>query len=235
MPIRKIYFQLPEYSKNYQDRSDFLFETNYITEYYSRHIKKDKFTYEKANKLLIYPDSDTLDVKYEELFKSVSCYLPNRYEEISVLNGHDRADKIIDLIVISSMNLDDKMAGFHEAILEITDSFKENGYLNIWEFHARTIKGLGKLILECELNQEKFLLSLVVREKQNEIYRAKILEEKPDSLCYHHKFDKLLIDGEKIIIPDRVGGVCYEIRMEYLKHALNKASQPTPKNGATEL
>lgn len=221
MPIRKIYFQIHEDSINQSHESDFCFHTYFVTEYLSRIIAKDKLKYKTANKLLIYIDSPVSEVAYEEMFKSIRIYSQFKFNEIGCLSNDDNIEVLLKIIQSSTNEAEELVPGLSKAINQSICAFKNSLYKNVWKFHQRTIKELGKISLECELNVNNFILSLVVTNKQSEIYRKEIMKELPDSLCYHHKFNKLVIDGENIIVPDRMDGVLYKTTVTNLQKVIN--------------
>lgn len=211
MPIRKIYFQISEKSENYSHRSDLLFETYFITEYFSREIIKHKFRLQNATLFLIHIDSETCSIEYQETFKSLHCYLTGSYQDIDSHSGTARTEKILELLLQAAAVANSQIPGFLSAITDTAFKFRNDTYLNRWVFHKKTIRGIGSAALECELTCEKFILDFIITNKSGEIFKKTILETKPDSLCYHHKFGKIEAKDNSIVIPDRFSGVLFEI------------------------
>ena len=222
MPIRKLYFQIHENSINQPHESDFCFHTYFVTEYLSRVISKEKLEYKTTNKLLIYIDSPTSEINYEEIFRSLSVYDQVNYNSIGDLNEKVNVETILKIIQTSADRLEELVAGISKVVSRAINDFKKDSYKNIWNFHQRTLKNLGEVNLECELNANNFILSLVATNKDQEIYRKELLKELPDSLCYHHKFNKMSIDGETITIPDRMSGILYQTTVTELQEAINE-------------
>ena len=54
-----------------------------------------------------------------------------------------------------------------------------------------------------KLNKDNFILYFIVLDKGRELYRKEILKELPDSLCYHHKFNKLKVENDFISVQDK--------------------------------
>ena len=181
MPLKKIYFQIDEDSENYPKDSEFSFETNYITEYISRDIAKEKYKYKNAIKLIIYVDSNKQNIEYEDLFKSIICHLPIKYKDIDYHVGERRTEKILEQLLIASNITEQYTPGITDKIRESIARFIDDKYKNIWVFHQRTIKGIGKVILECELNKNNFILYFLLKINGTEVFREEIIREMPDS------------------------------------------------------
>jgi len=201
--INKFYFQLGDEKYSVKERSDFLFETYYITEYVSKLVKKEKLAYEKANKVLIYLEEDKSGIDYSEMFKSVCVNIKDEYLPPSVHNQSERVDWVLGKLRKAGELLNKSIPKISASIESSLKLFEGDSYRNIWNFHSRTIKPLGKIQLECELNKDNFILNFVVLDKGRELYRKEILKELPDSLCYHHKFNKLKVENDVISVPDR--------------------------------
>ena len=221
MPIRKIYFQIHEDSINQSHESDFCFHTYFVTEYLSRIIAKKKLKYKTANQLLIYIDSPVDEITYEEMFKSISIHNQVNYTEIGDLGENKNVETLLKIIQSSADGVENLVNGISKSVKGAIYDFKNSSFKNIWNFHQRTLKELGKINLECELNVNNFILSLVITNKDQEIYRKELLKELPDSLCYHHKFNKMSIDSEKITIPDRMDGILYQTTITKLRETIN--------------
>jgi hypothetical protein len=148
--INKFYFQLGDERYSTKERSDFLFETYYITEYVSRLIKKEKYIYEKANKILIYLGEDELDIDYSEIFKSVCVKLKDEYLPPSCHNQSERVEWVLGKLNKAGILLNKSIPKISGSIDCSLKQFKGKLYRNIWKFHSRKIKSLGEIQLECE-------------------------------------------------------------------------------------
>lgn len=211
MTIRKIYLQINEEGANYSARSDFDFEVFFITEYISRDLYKNKFKYEDVDKLVVYIESPKPDIVHDKLFKSLDYTSTMSYMEISRLDGHERIDKILELIEIAGSAYEFFMPGIRQVIHESIESFRNSGYKNIWLFKRKRVAAVGNLELICELNREMFTLTLVARNKSDEIFRKEILKTLPSSIIYHHKFKDILVDENNIVVTDRFDKPLYQV------------------------
>lgn len=221
MAINKFYFQLDKNRYSTKEGSDFLFETYYITEYISRLIRKERFVYEKANKVLIYLGSEVSDIDCSEMFKCVYVNLNDEYLPPSSHSDSERVEWVLDKLRKSGMLLDNYIPKFSESMNRSLREFVGDLCRNVWVFHSKRVKPLGKVQLECELNRDNFILYFVVRGNETELFRKEILKTLPDSLCYHHKFNKLKVENGIILVPDRSNikpGCLFSISINSLVH-----------------
>lgn len=217
MTIKKIYLQIDDKGENYGCNSDFLFETNFITEYLSRDIGKLKFVYSKSNKLTVYIEAGRNAVEYSDVFKSLRCYMEQSYSDISELKFEERTEKILEVIEASAKLYEKVVSGLGEAIVNSAQSFRENNYKNVWLHNKRRIKGVGDAKLICELSRENFYLDFVIENKFGDvIYHKRLLTEMPDSLCYHHKFKNIQLHGDNVVVVDRAEKIFFEKKIKTL-------------------
>lgn len=202
--IKKLYLQLDTSSSHYHEKaSSFVNETNFITEYISRDIAKLKLKYEKANQLIIEIDSKIEEAKYHKTFTTVGCCIFSEYEELEKLNETQWNENILTKIKEAVDLYKPLMPSLVPVIHGSIDAFREGSYENIWLFKKRRITGIGTAKLICELDREQFVLSLVIENKTEEVYRKIILKELPDSLSYHHRFKDIKIEKDNIYVIDR--------------------------------
>ena len=202
------------YSDNDDNLGLLATETNYITDYISRYIRQDKEHKEqfkgldnkdKIKKLIVCLDSQKHEIiKYNEA-KSLKYKMPDSYDEIRILRGVSRAEKVLEKIAKSTNAFEEYIPGIKKIILEAIDSFKEAGYRDIWIHQKRRLKGIGTAKLICELTMYEFTLDFVVENKENQIiYKQRMMTTPPDSLCYHSYFKTLKIDEKNINIVERI-------------------------------
>ena len=216
MTISKLYLAINEDSELYSAQSDFDFEVSFITEYISKIIKKNKFKYEDAIKLIIYIDSGNKGIEYKPMFNVLVYNTTFSYLDVKQLDGHDRTEKILDLIKFASSKYETYIPGIKKAILEAIELFKNNSYKNIWLFKKKQISGVGQAELICELDRQFFTLTLLIINKENVIYRKEILRTKPSSIIYNHRFKDILIKGSNIVVVDKFDEPLYQISISDL-------------------
>lgn len=191
----------------------FSFETfyieRYIQTYFTHHKKfKDKFKNVEKNKKIIeletvaYKEKNRV-VKYDTS-RIMSCHTTDKYEDILPLRGTKRADKILEIISTSANEFEKYIPGVKEVFDEAIDSFKQAGYKNIWVHQKKKLKGVGTVKLICELTMFEFTLDLVVEDKEEEIYKKRLITTMPDSLFYHSSFKTLMVSDKEISVTDRI-------------------------------
>jgi len=211
MTISKIYLAIDQNGANYSAGSDLDFEVFFVSEYVSKDLCKNKFKYKEANKLITYIESTNQGVEYDKLFKTLDYKSTLSYLNISQLEGRERTEKILCLIEAAGSAYDNFIPGIRQAMLDSIDRFRNGGYKNVWLFKRKRIDLVRQVELICELDREMFTLTLVVKNKNTEIYRRDILKTKPSSVIYHHKFKDILVDENNIVIIDRFGKPIYQV------------------------
>jgi hypothetical protein len=228
MTINKLFIAINADSEQYAAQSDFDFEVAFITEYFSRIIKKSNFKYKDANKLIIRIDSSNDNIKYEPIFKTLTCNMSFSYLELKPLAGHTRTEKILDCLALASNKYEIFIPGIVKVIQASLMTFRNNGYKNIWLFKKKRISEIGQAELFCELDRQAFTLTLLISNKDRVIYRKEILKTKPSPIIYQHKFKDILVSGDLITIIDRFDEPLYQVLISnimQLKQLKGSASQ----------
>ena len=129
--------------------------------------------------------------------------MPYDYQNLVPLSGKDRTGKILEHLLSAASLADVHLPGILDITKQIILKFRSEQYSNRWLFNQKTIKNLGKVGLECELDKDNFSLCFFLKAKDRVIFKKMILETKPDSLCYHYQFNKLVIEDNYILVPSR--------------------------------
>lgn len=192
----------------------FSFESFYIARYIQRHLRRTpklkEITKSREKADRIYRLAVGINFKKEE-FKDFSSsnglfYQSTfNYTDIKNLNTAKRADKLLEVIIQALPSFETNIKGITEIITNIIKKFKEDNYINKWEYAKRRIKGVGSVRLINELTPLRFYLKMIIEDKnQNTLYSKTLLETMPDSLCYHHRYKSLTVTDDTIIVSQRI-------------------------------
>lgn len=90
----------------------------------------------------------------------------------------------------------------YQEIKEAVEEFRGSGYKNEWIHKKRLFRGMNGLRgwLKCKMDSQNFTLTLRLERKGTLLYESEILETKPDALFFHHMFNDLVVDGNKLIV-----------------------------------
>ncbi|WP_373033158.1 hypothetical protein [Sulfurovum sp.] len=218
--IKYIYLQTNQSKKSdLLDDRDFDLSLFHITEYISRDIYKQRYKYEKANKIVIEIDHAKEELLYQEMFKSITYNCTFSGEEMLALSRIEQREKILEILNISAKKVDKLIPGIKETIEDSISSFREGEYKNIWLFKKRRITGSGTAKLICELTVSEFILTLSVENKEgDEIYNKVLFKDDSDPfLSYNEKFKELKVDSDNILIFDKFDCVSFKIPLSEIK------------------
>jgi hypothetical protein len=103
------------------------------------------------------------------------------------------------------------------ALEEAITSFRSSGYRNVWIAFERAIR-VHKLraVLACELSIEHFTLRLQVSQGGVPLYDGEILRCDPDEVCFHHKFEDVVLEDGDLVVVARVGAPLFRLPLKGL-------------------
>lgn len=186
-------------------------ETFYIVMFLRSYLRKDK-TFKDLSKNINKENRITkififIDAPKNHLWvngKYVEYQITDTYDQIKLLRGINRANKILEIVSKSANEFEQYIPGIKESLNEAIDSFKQAGYRNIWIHQKKRLKGIGTVKLVCEISIFEFTLDVVVEKKDKEIYKKRLITTLPDSLFWHSMFKALIISEDEISVTDRI-------------------------------
>ena len=101
-----------------------------------------------------------------------------------------------------------------EFLLTKLKEFKDNNYLNEWEFKSKTFKEIGiRATLICRMTIDFFSLTLALERKKEVVFSKEILNTLPDEIIYHWQFKEIVLDGNEIKVLDEFGKAIYSLSL----------------------
>lgn len=106
----------------------------------------------------------------------------------------------------------------HQEIKDAVEEFRRSDYRNEWIHKKRLFRGMDGLRgwLKCKMDSEKFTLTLRLEKKGVVLYESEVLETKPDALCFHYRFNDLVVEGNKLIVTSRISTPLVELDLSQL-------------------
>ena len=201
------------------------FNTNFISDYLSRKVRKLKIDVPEFNMLYITVcKQPKLRHQFSSCFKSLEVYLPFSQEDMDNLTRITNFTERIE----AYLSLYEK--GYHlaneycdipvEKLLDINQQFREEGYRREWLFKKKIIKEYGIYVFfRCYFNSIDFRLELEVYNLKQTILLTKgvVLRTDPDRLCFGKEFNKgIQIDGNKMYLLNFLEERAFEFDLKQL-------------------
>lgn len=195
--------------------SEFLFNSCYVSNYLSRHIREMQWVSESYKGILIKcaPRDDILP--HLSLQRNLIVPVEFDLEKYNRLGGVDLHEFYLSLFCEGF-----RRAALHfqipfSELLSLIERFRNGGYKNEWIFKRKKFGNLHlQCSLICEINRENFSLFLCVEGKGGIILREKILETKPDEIIFSHKFKDLKLRDGKIVVLDAFEHSIFELPID---------------------
>jgi hypothetical protein len=100
----------------------------------------------------------------------------------------------------------------YDVLVQSIEDFRKGGYKNEWLDKRKLLRPLGlHATLLCDMDTNRFQLTLLLERKGTTIYRQPILTTLPDEIMYKGDFKEIVIDGSKILIMEEFGKVTFTL------------------------
>jgi hypothetical protein len=215
--IRDIGLQL-DYDENIYSRqykSDFAFHCRFIGNYLRRQVKQIKFEPNGYSRLLINACRDIINPN--KIFESWLCVsIPFDQVKYDSLPKEELPDFFIEMyregILKASQTHEIPVAFLVTKLAE----FKENNYLNEWEFKSKLFKEIGiRAILFCRMTMDFFSLTLILKKKDEIVLSKEILNTLPDEIIYHWQFKEIVLEENEIKVLDEFKNPIYALDITF--------------------
>lgn len=200
--------------------SDFNFQTNYISDYIQKRLKKENFEADKFNLIMIrgrQASSDKIILK--EHFKSLSIEVlfdKSRYKSLypyentypleNLLQPVKKVEEFNEFLIEMIMQGLEKARKLkapvpYDFLVDAVLDFKSDRGNNEWVHKSKTFKEYGvKVSLLCRLTVNYFSLELIIEKGAKEVYKNELLRTLPDPILYKRYFKDLKIENGKLIV-----------------------------------
>lgn len=210
MKLRTIYLSLYEYPDSIA--GPFSFETRCLCNYVQRAAQKMKIETNGFNSIVI---RGVPSLQHGPKIVSVkSLFVPFVPDLQRYTNESDaqKQDYFIEVLTEGLHN-----AGkFHPLplsdLLSVVDEFRNGKYFNRWVHQSKTLRRHKfRAELQCELSMNRFSLMLQISQNDEIKLTKKILETKPDEICFHYQFKDLVVENEELVVTKRRGGELFRL------------------------
>lgn len=93
----------------------------------------------------------------------------------------------------------------YDVLMKGIEDFRQGGYKNEWVQQRKLLKPFNvHASLLCDMDSERFQLTLLVERKGVTLYREPIFTTKPDEIMYDHKVKDVIAVDNKIVVRTKM-------------------------------
>ena len=234
MKIKHFYLDLSsEFDSNeIKIRSDFRFQSDFITHYIEKGLKSLKFESHEFNMILIKGQKhQKTTINIDPLFKTLTINVLFNIEKYKTLYPYTniypldgnlinpiRKEKAFNEFLLS-MILDGMESAKiqnitipYDSIIESAMLLESLGFINQWTHKKKRFKD-HKLIVElnCKLTSNYFILTLIIEKRNQPLYQKEILKTLPNAIMYKNEFDTIDLINECVVITKKDRSILFEL------------------------
>ncbi len=187
--------------------SDFLFHTNFVTNFVSRHIKTHKLKTDNFDKVCILLSTNPNNSPYISSNSSLMIellYQKNEEKNIILSNQQESGKYICSLLKKGIAKVEHSYPELFILVTKLVEDFSNQSYKNSWELSKKSLKAKGiELITECSIDIHHFKLVIKCFVDGEMRFVETIVETKPDSLLYDKYLGSLKLVKDEIFVLDK--------------------------------
>lgn len=194
-------------SENNKLRYEFQTHTRFISNYFSKAIRKYKFDTENLFNMIsisLLPETHLSDpsIRANDVLKVYLPFDKKRYEKIK---GTDNCEYYLEILE----NGFEKALEFQpipiKELLNIVDEFKKGGCRNEWMHKKKRYKEIDiEVILTCEFTTNYFQLVATINQisTKKELTKGIVIKTIPDEIHFDKMFKDVIVHKNFIVITD---------------------------------
>lgn len=207
------------YSDEYEQalRSEFLFRSCYISNFLSRRVRELGFDTDGFKGIL--PQGRRATDVPASISSESNLIVPVHFDEAryAALGAGEQHEFFIGMFVEGL----EKCARHHRIPLAelqaALEEFRRGGYRNEWTHQKKLLRPVGlQASLLCRLDTAKFALTLKLERKGTTVFEQQVLETKPDELIFAHRFKEVVVDGDALVVKDKLGKPAFSLSVDSL-------------------
>lgn len=207
MTLRYIALLLENEVKGRMYSSDFAYHTRFISNYFSKAIRKYKFDTNGVFNMIsiaLLPDNKTEQTKITAI-NVLETYLPfdqKRYEQI---NETEDCSYYLELLEQGFKKASEFKPIPLDTLLNLIEEFKKGGCKNEWLHKKKRFKEEDlEVILACEFTTNYFQLIATINQisTKKELVKGVVMKTKPDEIHFEKMFKDILMHENFIVITD---------------------------------
>jgi len=231
MTLRYIALQIESEIAGRMYSSDFAYHTRFISNYFSKAIRKYKYTTDGTFNMISVEGA----VNYKEIpkikgFDALSVPISfdqNRYEQIK---GTEDCSYYLELLEQGFKKASEFKPIPLDTLLSLIDEFKNGGCKNEWLHKKKRFKEEDlEVVLTCEFTTNYFQLIATINQisTKKELVKGIAIKTKPDEIHFDKMFKDILIHENFFVITDASDSARVLINVEDAKKGFfNKMFAP---------
>lgn len=213
-------------------RYEFQCHTRFISNYFSKAIRKYKFDTNGVFNMIsiaLLPENDLKSTKISgaDVLKTYLPYDQKRYEQIK---GTEDCSYYLELLEQGFKKASEFKPIPLDTLLTLIDEFKKGGCKNEWIHKKKRFKELDlEVILKCEFTTNYFQLVTIINQisTKKELAKGIAMKTRPDEILFSGMFKDILIHDNYIIITDSSDSAIVLINIEDARNGIfNKMFAP---------
>lgn len=206
MFLRSVALYLNQLEFDHEFGSDFLYRTRYLCNFVSRKLRSERIESNGFNQICVEgtrsPTDECRIVPEKSLMAKVG-FDEGNFRRLALSQSHEF---FIEMLMDGLEKCAARFAVPVVSIRDCVDEFRLSGYQNQWIHHTRKFRD-RKLIasLVCSLEQDRFLLNVVVESPNSILHSGTVFETRPDELHFQYRLGKLEIQGDRLVMKTSAG------------------------------
>lgn len=185
---------------------DFLLHTRFISNYFSKAIRKYKYETDGSYNMISIDGSDQIVSPHIVPLSTLKVNLNFNKDRYAETRGTSNCDYYLELLEEGFKQADKFTSIPIEILLQILSEFKENNCKNEWLHKKKRFKEDDlEILLTCEFTTNYFRVMVTVIQitTKYELARGPIITTEPDEVLFEKMFKDILVDKNHIIITDQ--------------------------------
>ncbi len=184
---------------------DFLLHTRFISNYFSKAIRKHKYQTDGSFNMISIDGSSEVIPPQIVPMSALKVNLEFKKEKYAQIRGTTNCDYYLELLEKGFKQANKFKPIPLNVLLDIISEFKENDCKNKWLHKRKRFNDYDlEIILNCEFTTNYFKLIVTINQlsTKKELVKGAVITTEPDEVLFDKMFKDILIKDKKIIITD---------------------------------
>lgn len=197
--------------------SDFAFRARYLCNYVERHLRPLKFRTDDFRAICVTGrkrPKDGCPIMFEAAAVAEVFFDRGRYEKLGPGKHHEFFIKMLT----AGFNLCSENHRIPlDHLLKTIEEFRLGDCKNEWTHRKKLLRKAGlRATLLCNLDSERFVLTLRLDRKGINVFSEEILRTEPDEIIFAHKFKDVKLEGDTVVVLNRFDVPTYKVALSSL-------------------
>lgn len=217
MIIKHVYLDLNGDEYERQLVVDFGFRTRYICNFIERGIRSAKIRSAEYDAICMRGTAapmSSCEVVPESALRVPVAFSLDAYQ---ALTPHDHHEFYISMLQEGFARCCQERHLPSSPFAQAIDDFRRARYVNEWTHKSKMLEGNIKATLQCHLDCQKFVLTLILEKQGRQLYHAPVLETKPDEIIFAGLFKDVVSSDGYVTVTDKFGDPTFSLDLALLE------------------